>query len=719
MPLAKPDQMETSGREFPVNFRFKRVVATTAALIVATLGLSAMAVPAMATTKTDDLCVVKIVHHDEESHKEFKYSKVIPGKDATSHKEYRYQTRTKVYGEIEHKFIKSKYDFVDGGTTKVNGKTVSGHWVDTGATTWHPIPDSVINAVWGSGGVPAQYIGGSEDKPKGNVGLTTYGGPNVTVPYYAALTKTDAGFTAWGPWSGWSTTNPGANTDLMNVESKSVSDNNGTPDKTVFYLPGGGQSDTNTNANWTTDTPSAPWVKIEEKKVVDKAAWDEKVYGPCPTDAVATVSLDQAETCLNPSTVKFTLTNATWDSETYDKTVGTHTRTATADPKHLFPNGTSKLTVSYTIKAADPSLCPLTAVATASTDQVESCLAPSTVKFDLQNAKWITDEDRTVGTHTRTAKADAGHLFPNGTSTLVVEYTIKDADPTLCPKTADAAATPDQAETCLENSTVKFHLTHATWDSETYDRTVGTHTRTATSDKGHLFSNGTSTLTVTYTIKAADPALCPKDATATGDTDQVETCLTPSTVKFSLKFAKWDTEEYDQTVGTHTRTATAELGHLFPNGTSTLVVEYTVKDADPSLCPQDATASVSIDKAATCTTSETVKLTVVNATLDEGQKLDQSVGTHSVSLTANKGSLFANGTAKAIVKYVVHDKKDPKLCTTGGIDAGLVGAEPSGPLSTEQIIWMIALLAVAAGGGGVLGYKAHKRRKARMATSVE
>jgi len=284
--------MEASRREFLVNFRFKKTMAAAVTLVVATLGLSATTVSAQATSPDNDSCVVKIIHHDELNHQEFKYSKVIKGEEGTSHKEYRYQTRTKVYGEIEHKYIKAKYDFVDGGTTKVNGKTVSGHWVDTGATTWHPIPDSVINAVWGSGGVPSQYIGGSESNPKGSVNLTMYGGPNATVPYYAALTKTDAGYTAWGPWSGWSTTNPGASTETMNVESKSVSDNNTKPDKTVYYLPGGGQSDTNTNANWTTDTPSAPWVKIDEKKVVDKAAWDEKVYGPCviETFAVATAS---------------------------------------------------------------------------------------------------------------------------------------------------------------------------------------------------------------------------------------------------------------------------------------------------------------------------------------------------------------------------------------------------------------------------------------------
>ena len=288
----------------------KRVSIATIAAFALSMVMVGFAAPATATPQPPtDQCVIKVVHHDEESHQERKYSQATPGKDATSHTEYRYQTRTKVYGEIEHKYIKSKYDFVDGGTTKVNGQTVSGHWVDSGSTTWHAIPDSVINAVWGSGGVPSQYIGGSESNPKGSVQLTMYGGPNVTVPYYAAVSQTDAGYTAWGPWSGWSTTNPGASNDTRNVESKSVSDNNAVPAKTVYYLPGGGQSDTNTAANWTTETPSAPWTQIEERKVVDKAAWDEKVYGPCPpTVEVCTTQNSYVVTNLNEQGFNYTPT---------------------------------------------------------------------------------------------------------------------------------------------------------------------------------------------------------------------------------------------------------------------------------------------------------------------------------------------------------------------------------------------------------------------------
>ena len=38
-----------------------------------------------------------------------------------------------------------------------------------------------------------------------------------------------------------------------------------------YYLPGGGSSLTNTDANWTTETPGEPWVKFDERQVVSDA----------------------------------------------------------------------------------------------------------------------------------------------------------------------------------------------------------------------------------------------------------------------------------------------------------------------------------------------------------------------------------------------------------------------------------------------------------------
>lgn len=230
-------------------------------------------------------CIVSTIYHpavDEISHQEFRYSQVITGHDSTSHTEYRYQTRSITYGYIEHKYVEG-YNFVDGGNVTINGHTVSGHWVaDPGV--WHAIPDSIINAVWGSGGIPDNLIGGSEANPKGNVPLSVYGGPNANAPYYAAKELNPSGYTGYGPWSDWSTT-PVTSSKTVNVETRSVSDNNGVADKTVYYLTGGGQSNNLTDANWTTETPGSPWTLVDQRKVVTQEAhdaWTEYVYGDCP-----------------------------------------------------------------------------------------------------------------------------------------------------------------------------------------------------------------------------------------------------------------------------------------------------------------------------------------------------------------------------------------------------------------------------------------------------
>lgn len=233
-------------------------------------------------------CVIDTIHHPaviEVSHEEYRYSQVIPGQDGTSHTEYRYQTRTVTYGEVEHKYVLG-YNFIDGGHVTINGHTVTGHWVsDPGV--WHAIPDSVINAVWGAGGIPSNLIGGSAVHPKGSVNLTVYGGPNVSVSYYASTESNPSGYTSYGPFSDWSTT-PVTSSDTINVETRVVNDSEAVPAKTVYYLSGGGQSDSLTDANWTTETLDSPWTLVDQRKVIDTAvqnAYTEYKYGDCPPAA--------------------------------------------------------------------------------------------------------------------------------------------------------------------------------------------------------------------------------------------------------------------------------------------------------------------------------------------------------------------------------------------------------------------------------------------------
>jgi len=176
----------------------------------------------------------------DKSHQEFKYQK--------SETQYRFRDRVeRPDNTVERKFVLG-YDFVAGGTTRVNGKTIAGQWIESPG--WHQLPDVITNAVWGTGGVPANLLGGSEAKPKGDVPLSTYGGPNIAVKYYASLITIDGGYTDYGPWSDWTTTNPGTDTATRDADTKTVV----TPYK---------------DGAWTTDTPGAPWVKTAEQSVTE------------------------------------------------------------------------------------------------------------------------------------------------------------------------------------------------------------------------------------------------------------------------------------------------------------------------------------------------------------------------------------------------------------------------------------------------------------------
>jgi hypothetical protein len=272
----------------------KRALAGLVAVVLGT-GFAVSTATLATAADTSGQCIVDVIHHpavEEVKHEEFQYSKVIPGETETFYTEYRFRTRTVTYGTIERKYIYSSWNFVDGGQTNIDGDIVSGHWVNTGSAFWHAIADSVINAVWGPGGVPDNLIGGSEGSPKGNVPLSAYGAPGAagSAPYYATETSNPSGFTDWGPWSAWSTTDPGAETDTLEVESRETSNNDGTPASTVYYLAGGSPTTTLTDANWTTDmqvTVGDTWTLINQRIVIDveaKDAYDENVYGDCPTD---------------------------------------------------------------------------------------------------------------------------------------------------------------------------------------------------------------------------------------------------------------------------------------------------------------------------------------------------------------------------------------------------------------------------------------------------
>gem|GEM_PF-2592226 len=202
----------------------------------------------------------------DKTHQEFKYQK--------SETQYRFRDRVeRPDNTVERKFVLG-YDFVAGGTTRVNGKTIAGKWIESPG--WHQLPDVITNAVWGTGGVPANLLGGSEAKPKGDVPLSTYGGPNIAVKYYASLITIDGGYTDYGPWSDWTTTNPGTDTATRDADTKIVV----TPYK---------------DGAWTTDAPGAPWVKTAEQSVTEPGTGTSKTEY-LAQDGTATSDSTQAGT---------------------------------------------------------------------------------------------------------------------------------------------------------------------------------------------------------------------------------------------------------------------------------------------------------------------------------------------------------------------------------------------------------------------------------------
>ena len=65
---------------------------------------------------------------------------------------------------------------------------------------------------------------------------------------------------------------------------------------TVYYLPGGGESKTLGEANWTTDSPKAPW------ELIDRRDREVKTEVACPPESKKIVRTFQVDTYSNPTT---------------------------------------------------------------------------------------------------------------------------------------------------------------------------------------------------------------------------------------------------------------------------------------------------------------------------------------------------------------------------------------------------------------------------------
>lgn len=240
------------------------------------------------------------------------------------------------------------------------------------------------------------------------------------------------------------------------------------------------------------------------------------------------------------------------------------------------------------------------------------------------------------------------------------------------PKDATASVSVNTTATCTAASTVTFSIENATWDTEA-DLSVGAHTRGATADSNHLFSDGNPTTTVSYTIEGPKPAQ---------STDPSADCYVPPTpepeeVTGSLTFQTYSCTEGSKNWATGDGVPggffviTDENGKSFetkigegyngnvPEGLAfgALTVKLVDGDSDDlyivtpwsgtwtTIDPtsldcrpikQEATASVNIETAATCDANGTVAAMLSHATLDG--KLSTEPGTHTITATAEESN---------------------------------------------------------------------------------
>src|SRR5690606_35732964 len=91
---------------------------------IAVAGTTAIESATESTAPPAGQCVVDVIEHPGEaevSHQEYRYLKVTPGQSETTRTEYRFATRVWIENKKEIKEVKG-YDFVAGGTTRVNGQ---------------------------------------------------------------------------------------------------------------------------------------------------------------------------------------------------------------------------------------------------------------------------------------------------------------------------------------------------------------------------------------------------------------------------------------------------------------------------------------------------------------------------------------------------------------------------------------------------------------------
>ena len=220
-------------------------------------------------------------------------------------------------------------------------------------------------------------------------------------------------------------------------------------------------------------------------------------------DAKAKVHV-KPPTCEKPGSASLSLSYAHVVGE-FATGPGMHEVTIEADAGHAFMNGKTTVTLSYTIlpKITDPYECPpdVKKDATAKVTVTEpTCEADGSAKIKLVNATVTSDFPQTPGTHTVVVTADDGHAFPNGETTLSIEYTIEDALPPDSDECAEKVPLPalfaadPVPPTCdadgdlpsLEELAAEFPNVTLAFD-RSFDG-PGTYVLTVTPDPGYFFN---------------------------------------------------------------------------------------------------------------------------------------------------------------------------------------------------------------------------------------
>ncbi|UDL15993.1 membrane protein [Microbacterium phage Pumpernickel] len=264
-------------------------------------------------------------HHEAVTELRFAYKKTTPGEEAVTHQEYKYertvadfktqyffakftQTKTRTWIKeipaqkaVYEKFTwsgpyaptvappsngwksagttsdtkGSKPDVIqhqgngNGSyfyfkTTKAAVPAVPGHWSDWSAygpwTLWQPVQ----HTSWQDSNAP---IGSPEFHGQGDTWYRVWQ-QRPTGETRQVQTGTHVETSDW-------LTAPPAGEGWKQIDSRTVTDREATEGKTYYFMPGGPPSENLSDANYTTETPGEPWVKVDEKRFQTQAEYTE------------------------------------------------------------------------------------------------------------------------------------------------------------------------------------------------------------------------------------------------------------------------------------------------------------------------------------------------------------------------------------------------------------------------------------------------------------